>query len=89
MGMPLELNTILKLSPNRGYPSSITVGNVYVAIKQDYRLYPINIPISLVNKSWEAYADVIIFRLTWEEQKLPSYLRLLRYTKNHCYINIK
>lgn len=67
--MPLELNTILKLSPNQGYPSSITVGNVYVAIKQDYRLYPINIPISLVNKSWEAYADVIIFRLTWEEQK--------------------
>ena len=69
MGMLLELNTILKLSPNQGYPSSLIVKNVFVAIKQDYRLFPLDIPIPLVNKEWKAYADVIIFKLTWEEQR--------------------
>ena len=69
MGMPLELNTILKLSPNQGYPSSLIVGNAFVAIKQDYRLFPLDISVPLVNKEWRAYADVIIFRLTWEKQR--------------------
>lgn len=67
MGMPLEINTVLKLTPTQGYPNKVKVGDIYIANKQDYRIYPLHIPIPLVDKDWNAYADAIVFKLIWED----------------------
>lgn len=67
MGMPCQVNSILKLSPAQGYPEQLEKATVYQAQKTGYRIFPIDVPISLVDEGWVAYADVIITKLTWEQ----------------------
>ncbi len=65
MGMPCEINSILKLPPSQ-YPQQLIKGAKYQALKQDYRLIPIDVPIPLVDENWLAHADIKINKLTWE-----------------------
>ena len=65
MGMPCEINSILKLPPSQ-YPQQLIKGAKHQAQKQDYRLIPIDIPIPLVDENWLAHADIKINKLTWE-----------------------
>lgn len=67
MGMPCQVNSILKLSPAQGYPDQLEKGKTYQAQKESYRIFPIDVPIALVNDQWIAYADAIITKLTWEQ----------------------
>lgn len=67
MGMPCEVNSILKLKPAQGYPTALQPENSYIGQKEGYRLFPIDVPIPLVDQTWMAYADVIITKLTWAE----------------------
>ena len=69
MGMPCEINSILKLNPTQGYPGELVERSQYHAVKQGYRIFPVDVPIPLVNERWQAFADVIIRKLTWEEGK--------------------
>ena len=69
MGMPCQVNSILKLSLSQGYPESLDIGHVYEGIKQGYRIIPIDVPIPLVDEYWTAYADVVLLRLRWEGQQ--------------------
>ncbi|KAB8321209.1 DUF2584 family protein [Tolypothrix campylonemoides VB511288] len=69
MGMPCEVNSILKLKPSQGYPEQLKVGAKHQAAKEGYRIIPVDVPISLVNENWIAYADVIIRKLTWENNQ--------------------
>ncbi len=68
MGMPCEINSILKLKQSQGYPEKLKIGEQYQAIKEDYRIIPVDVPIPLVNNDWVAYADVIIRKLIWENK---------------------
>ena len=65
MGMPCEINSILKLPPSQ-YPQQLIKGAKHQAQKQSYRLIPIDVPIALVDENWLAHADIIINKLTWE-----------------------
>ena len=65
MGMPCEVNSILKLTLSQGYPAQLVVGGRYTAEKSGYRILPIDVPIMLVDKHWMARADIAIDTLTW------------------------
>ena len=67
MGMPCEVNSILKLKNSNGYPNELKLGIQYEAWKEDYRIIPVDVPIALVDENWIAYADVIITKLIWEK----------------------
>lgn len=67
MGMPCEVNSILKLKPSQGYPEEIEPETHHHASKEGYRIFPVDVPIPLVNEDWLAYADAIITKLTWEQ----------------------
>jgi hypothetical protein len=67
MGMPCEINTILKLRPEQGYPQPLVMGECYQVSKEGYRIFPVDVPISLVDEDWVAHGDVVIRRLVWEE----------------------
>lgn len=69
MGMPCEINSILKLKPSQGYPEQLKIASKYQAFKEGYRIIPIDVPISLVDDNWIAHADVIIRKLTWENNQ--------------------
>ncbi|PZO41171.1 MAG: DUF2584 domain-containing protein [Pseudanabaena frigida] len=67
MGMPCEVNSILKLKPSQGYPAQLEKGKRYQARKEGYRIIPIDVPIPLVDNNWFAHADIKICRLVWED----------------------
>lgn len=67
--MPCEVNSILKLNSSQGYPEEINIGELHQAVKEKYRIIPIDVPILLVNENWVAFADVIIRKLTWENNQ--------------------
>ena len=69
MGMPFEVNSILKLKNSNGYTNELNLGIQYEARKEDYRIIPVDVPIPLVDENWIAYADVIITKLIWEKGK--------------------
>lgn len=66
MGMPCEINSLLKLTPAQGYPAQLELGQQYCVQKEGYRIMPMDVPILLVDEHWWAYADVNICQLVWE-----------------------
>lgn len=66
MGMPCEVNSMLKLKSSQGYPKPLALGQQYEAYKEGYRILPIDSPIALVDENWLAHADITITRLVWE-----------------------
>lgn len=78
MGMPCEVNSILKLKPSQGYPDQLTLNIQYQAWKEDYRIIPVDVPIPLVNENWIAYADVIIEKLIWEKKQTILFFKIDR-----------
>ena len=69
MGMPCEVNSVLKLKPSQGYPEPLNLGSQHEVCKEGYRIIPVDVPIPLVDESWIVYADVVIYKLVWEEGK--------------------
>lgn len=67
MGMPCQVNSILKLKSSQGYPAELEKDKRYHAQKEGYRIIPIDVPIPLVDDNWIAHADIKICRLVWEE----------------------
>jgi hypothetical protein len=82
MGMPCEVNSILKLKPSQGYPQKLELGVQYEACKEDYRILLVDVPILLVDENWIAYADIVIKRLIWESQKTTVFFRIDRIYQN-------
>jgi len=66
MGMPCEVNSILKLSSTQGYPKELVLRSQHQTVKSGYRILPMDVPIPLVDQEWLARADVVIRQLTWE-----------------------
>ncbi|MFS0780467.1 DUF2584 domain-containing protein [Bacillus sp. 1P06AnD] len=66
MGMPLELNTMIVTKGNEERISK----NDFVLTKNEYRLYPMNIPIAVrKTKNSEDIGTAIIKKVTWENEK--------------------
>lgn len=61
MGSLLEFNWILKLSDKSII--SLSIGTVYHFKKDGIRMYPIDVPIDLVNQNWEAIACCTISKI--------------------------
>lgn len=61
MGYKIEFNWILKLKPKQGLDEkNLKRGVIYEFFKEDYRVYPVGIPIDLINENWEAVGRVVI-----------------------------
>lgn len=80
MGMPCEVNSMLKLSVSQGYPEELRPDICYEAVKDGYRIIPIDVPIPLVDAAWIAHADVVIHKLTWE-----AHTTVIHFTLHRCY----
>jgi len=61
MGFKTEFNWALKLKPEQGLDEeNLEVEKIYKFSKKEYRVYPVGIPIDLLNRNWEAVAKVVI-----------------------------
>ena len=69
MGMPCEVNSILKLNELQCSSTKFEHGSFHEASKGGYRIIPLDISISLVDKDWRNVADIVIRKLTWENNK--------------------
>jgi Protein of unknown function (DUF2584) len=77
MGMPCEINSIVKLDRLQ-YPSELVLDAIHLATKGDYRIFPIDVPLQLVDADWMARADVVITKLSWEKQQTVIEFRIDR-----------
>lgn len=68
MGMPCQVNSILKLKPDQGYPPLLAVGQRHTVEKAGYRIFPLDVPLCLVDEHWLAHADIVIQQLRWVDQ---------------------
>ncbi len=68
MEMLCKINSILKFKQTQGYPTPLEKWKRYQAQKEGYRIFPIDVPIQLVDEDWLARADIIIIRLVWEKK---------------------
>jgi hypothetical protein len=62
MGFKTEFNWVLKLKPENGFPIDLIVGKDYEFIKNEYRVYPIDIAIDLADKDWNVVAKVVVVK---------------------------
>lgn len=61
MGYKIEFNWVLKLKPKQGLDEkNLKQGATYEFFKEDYRVYPVGIPIDLINENWEVVGRVVI-----------------------------
>jgi hypothetical protein len=67
MGMPCQVNSIVKLNQTE-FPLALTIGDSHQVQKSGYRIYPIDVPLQLVNRDWMAHGDVVIDKLIWADQ---------------------
>ncbi len=68
MGMPCQVNSILKLDRS-AYPPYLEIGSSHTAVKSGYRIFPIDVPLQLVDDAWLAQADIMIRELRWKDQQ--------------------
>jgi hypothetical protein len=73
MGMPCEVNSILKAKPSQGYPETLDLDSEFQVIKEGYRIIPVDVPILLVDENWFAHSDIVINRLEWHGEKTYLY----------------
>lgn len=87
MGMPCEVNSILKISPEQGYPVPLEGGGIIQKVVKDgYRIYPIGVPIPLVDENWRYTADVVITHLVWEKAQTKIAYEIVRILNNPVYL---
>jgi hypothetical protein len=77
MGMPCQVNSIVKLNGTE-FPSLLEINAVHKATKSGYRIFPIDVPLQLVDDDWCAHADVVITQLIWAGQQTVLEFRIHR-----------
>ena len=79
MGSKIEFNWVLKLKSENGLNEDILKeGEIYQFTKTGNRIYPINIPIDLLNQDWKALARVIVIEYTNKENIITGIYRIVR-----------
>lgn len=70
MGFKIEFNYVLKLKPENGLvEENLKEGDIYNFVKNDYRIYPLDQPIDLINRNWEVLAWVIVIEVFCADNK--------------------
>ena len=78
MGMPCQVNSILKLNLSQGYPALLDMDIQYQVEKNGYRIFPMDVPLCLVDEHWLAHVDVILDKLEWRDQMTHLEFRIVR-----------
>ena len=79
MGHGIEFNWTLKLKPQNGLKEKdIEVGRIFEFSKRGNRIYPLNLPIDLINSNWEAIAKVMIFEIKNSQGKTSGKYKVLK-----------
>jgi len=79
MGSKVEFNWALKLKSENGLNEDILKeGEIYEFTKTGNRVYPINIPIDLINQDWVALARIIVLEYTNKENIMSRRYRIIR-----------
>lgn len=76
MGCIYEWNWILKL--NKEQIQNLKVGVTKNFFKKGIRIYPIDVPIDLVNQNWEAIARCIISSVTLEKDCTKGQYQIMK-----------
>jgi len=69
MGYNIKFNWILQLSEKQGFPKKLVKNKTYPFRKGLKRIYPIDIPIDLMNKERKICGKVIIKEITIRKDK--------------------
>jgi len=79
MESKVEFNWALKLKSENGLNEDILKeGEIYEFTKTGNRVYPINIPIDLINQDWVALARIIVLEYTNKENIMSRRYRIIR-----------
>lgn len=76
MGAVFEFNWLLKLTNDQ--IQELSEGSVYPFKKKEMRIYPIGIPIDLVNENWEAVARCIILSINIQNNCTNGTYKILK-----------
>lgn len=75
MGAIYEWNWILKLKQEQ--MPDLIIGEQFTFNKKGIRIYPIDIPIDLVNENWEAVARCVIISVTIDKEETKGVYRII------------
>lgn len=75
MGTIYEVNWILKLNDDN--PNNYITGKEHTFKKDGMRLYPIDVPLDLVNVNWEAIASCIVKQIAIDKEKTVGIYEIL------------
>lgn len=79
MGYRTEFNWALKLKPEQGLDeNNLQKDKEYKFEKDDERIYPLDIPIHLINDNWEVIAKIIIKQFTVSKGKTRGIYEVVR-----------
>lgn len=79
MGFPVEFNWALKLKKDQGLnEEGLREGGVYKFFKGGHRIYPVNMPLDLINGNWEVVAKVIITGFALEPDSTRGNYKVLK-----------
>lgn len=79
MGMPCQVNSILRLKRSQGYPDPLILHKHHEVTKSGYRILPMDVPLQLVDENWFAQAEVVIHQLTWAQQTTRIGFQIVRF----------
>jgi len=83
MGQITEVNWLLKLNNSNGLnEETIETGETFKFNKSGYRIYPINIPIDLLNSDWEVIAKIVIVTISIDENTTFGEYKVIRLYSN-------
>jgi len=78
-GLQSGFNWALKLKPENGLnENELEVGKTYEFWKSGNRIYPLNIPIDLINQNWEAVAKIIVVEFKNLESRCSGKYKVIK-----------
>ena len=81
MGFKTEFNWALKLKPEQGLAEDLKVDGIYSFSKDEYRVYPVGVPIDLLNDLWEVIAKVVIVKCINHDEKTEGKYKVIKIYK--------
>jgi hypothetical protein len=78
MGVPVEMNTVLKLTPEQGLPAPPEEGRAYTFRKEGPRFYPLGVPVELIGADWKTVGKAVIDEFTVSLEETRGRFRVVR-----------
>ncbi len=78
MGLPVEMNTVLKLSAKQGLPTAPQPDVVYEFQKDGTRFYPLGVPVELIGGDWKTVGKAVIDEFTVTTESTCGKFRVVK-----------